>query len=518
MIAYPDYLLNELDIEEVSRSLNKTVTKYGKLKLAQKLKSRSDDCNSLIHLNKKIYRDKEYQTLMKSYLKIICDTQDIGDTWFNMPDDNNLYFEVDLFNNKYLLNIGNKLKFTNSFIIILIYFCIYVYFYAYGVKISIMDYANGIFQGYKKFCEFMLSMIIHNRIITKYIALTMAYSYIAYQGYTVYSGINTSVNHYKKCNKSSVEYNKMLDFINTAEKIYADDKFTRTSKVEQSILALKRYFYEGTHLGNMLSVRKERQRYAKYYDTVCNYIGNIDLRISISVLLDNHYSIPKLSRSVLPRIKCVDMWHPILGYEKSVLNSIDIKNNNMIVLTGPNKSGKTTLMKTLMTNILIAQSLGIASCAKLKFTPFDELYTSISVPGSLGRESLFEAEANRCLGYIDKLEQNKKIFGIIDELFTGTSPLDGMACSKAVIDYITVNAPNSVTIISTHFRNMLPDLNTDVLYYKFSARDTQEGYVFPYIMTSGISDQVISIQVLKEKGYNDKIIKSAIEYVNKKIQ
>jgi len=518
MIAHRDYLLNELDIEEVSRLLDKTVTKYGKLKLSQKLKSYYCNCDDLIQLNKKIYRDKEYQTRMKAYLEIIRNNQDIGDIWFNMPDDSDLYFEAELLNNKYLLNIGNKLKFTNSFIILLIYFCIYVYFYAYGVKISIMDYANGIFQGYKKFCEFMLSMLINNGIIVKYISLGMAYSYIAYQGYTIYSGISTSVNHYKKCHKFSSEYGKMIDFVNIAEKIYGDDKFTRRSKVEDSILALKRYFYDGTHLGNMLGVRKERKQYAKYYDIVCNYIGTIDLHISISVLLDSHYTIPKLSKSILPRIKCADMWHPILGYEKSVFNSIDIKNNNMIVLTGPNKSGKTTFMKTLMTNILIAQSLGIAPCAKLKFTPFDELYTSISVPGSLGRESLFEAEANRCLGYVNKLEQNKKIFGIIDELFTGTSPLDGMACSKAVIDYINSNAPNSITVISTHFTSMLPDLDTGVLYYKFSANATQEGYVFPYIVTNGISDQVISIQVLKEKGYNDKIIKSAIEYVNKKIQ
>jgi hypothetical protein len=517
MIAHPDYLLNDLDIEAVSISLDKTETKYGRLKLVQKLKLCHHNIDSMIQLNKKIHRDIEYRTVMRSYLKSIHSYQDIGDIWFNRPEDSDLYSEVDLFNNKYLLNISNKLKFTNSFIIILIYFCIYVYFYAYGVKISIMDYANGIFEGYKTFCKFMLSMLINNGIIVNYISLVMAYSYIAYQGYTIYSGINTSINHYKKCHRFSDEYNRMVNFINIAEKIYADDKFMRKTKIEKSILALKGYFYE-SHLGHMLSVRKDKKIYARDYNVVCNYIGDIDLRLSISTLLDNHYTIPKLSKSILPRIKCVDMWHPALSYEKSISNSIDIKNNNMIVLTGPNKSGKTTLMKTLMINILIAQSLGISPCVKLKFTPFNELYTSISVPGSLGRESLFEAEANRCLGYVNKLDKDKKILGIIDELFTGTSPLDGMACSKGVIDYIKNNAHNSITLISTHFTSMLPDLDTDILYYKFSAHDTKDGYVFPYTMTSGISDQVISIQILKEKGYNHNIIKSAIEYVNKKIQ
>jgi DNA mismatch repair ATPase MutS len=63
---------------------------------------------------------------------------------------------------------------------------------------------------------------------------------------------------------------------------------------------------------------------------------------------------------------------------------------------------------------------------------------------------------------------------------------------------------------------MLHDVDKGVNYYKFIANNTQNGYTFPYVVTSGISDQVISIQLLKEKGYNDNIIKSALEYVNKK--
>ena len=517
MIAHPKYLLDDLDIDRVSKSVGKTVTKYGKLKLRQKLTLLSTDTKNLIKLNKKIHKDTEYRVNMNSHLMSIRKIQDAGDKWFKSEPDGDLYFGTDMFNTKYLLNVGNKLKFTNAFIIILIYLCIYIFFYAYGVKISVMDYANGIFQGYKKFCAFMLSMLINNKLIVSTISLSLAYSYIAYQGYSIYNGINTSVNHYGKCNQFNNRYKQMIEFIIISEKIYADDKFTRDKKIEKALLVLKRYFSDNTHLGHNLVVRKDQSEYVKYFDRICNYIGNIDLRLTICNLLDSHhYTIPKLSKSPISRIKCTDMWHPVLGFEKSVMNSIDIKNNNMIVITGPNKSGKTTLMKTLMINILMAQSLGIAPCSQLKFTPFDELYTSIDVPGSLGRESLFEAEVNRCLLYINKLETNKKIFGIIDELFTGTAPLDGAACSKAVIDHINSNAKNSITLLSTHFTNMLHDADKGVNYYKFTANNTQNGYTFPYVVTSGISDQVISIQLLKEKGYNANIIKSALEYVNKK--
>jgi DNA mismatch repair ATPase MutS len=65
---------------------------------------------------------------------------------------------------------------------------------------------------------------------------------------------------------------------------------------------------------------------------------------------------------------------------------------------------------------------------------------------------------------------------------------------------------------------MLSDLDTGVTYYKFIANNTQDGYIFPYTISSGISDQSISIQLLKEKGYNDHILKSALTYINKKTE
>ena len=513
MITHPKYILDDLEIDQVSESLDKTITQYGKIKLHQKLKLFSPDTKNLIKLNKKIYKDYEYRINMKEYLTKIHEIKNTGKLWFNEKPNDDLYFGSNIFNNKYLLNMGNKLKFTNAFVIILIYLCIYIFFYAYGVKISVMDCANGIFQGYQKFCAFMLSMLISNKIIVDYISLSMAYSYIAYQGYSIYDRINTAVNHYRKCNQFNKTYNQMVTFVNISEKIYADDKFMRTKKIEKAILELKKYFFEGAHLGHNLFVKKEQYRYVKYFDIVCNYIGNIDLRISICNLLDTHnYNIPTVSKSSIPKIECTNMWNPLLGYENSVTNSINIKNNNIIVLTGPNKSGKTTLMKTLMLNILIAQSLGIAPCSKLKFTPFDELYTSISIPGSFGRDS------DRLLKYVNRLEKNKKIFGIIDDLFTGTSHLNGMALSKALIDNINHNAKKSITIISTHFTSMLSDLDTGVTYYKFIANNTQDGYIFPYTISSGISDQSISIQLLKEKGYNDHILKSALTYINKKTE
>lgn len=507
MIAHPKYILEDLNIDQVSESLDKTITQYGKIKLIQKLKVFPSNTGNLIKLNRKIYKDYEYRINMKSYLTMIHAIKDTGKQWFNSKPNNDLYFGSNIFNNKYLLNMGNKLKFTHAFVIILIYLCIYIFFYAYGVKISVMDCANGIFQGYQKFCSFMLSMLISNRIIVDYISLSMAYAYISYQGYSIYDGINTAVNHYRKCNRFNRTYNQMVEFVNISEKMYADDKFIRTKKIEKSILKLKKYFFEGAHLGHNLLVKKEQYKYVKHFNIVCNYIGNIDLRISICDLLDtDNYNIPMLSKSSIPRIECTDMWNPVLGYKNSVKNSINIKNNNIIVITGPNKSGKTTLMKTLMINILIAQSLGISPCSKLKFTPFDELYTSIRSPGSFGRDS------DRYLEYVNKLEKNKKIFGIIDELFTGTSHLDGMAYSKAVIDHINHNSPNSITIISTQFTNVLPDLDSGVTYYKFISYNTQDGYIFPYTMSSGISDQVPSIQLLKEHN----IIKSAQTYMNKK--
>ena len=505
-------LLSDLDITDtVFNLVDKTTTQYGKLKLKQNLTLMSTkNLPFLLHLNKRVHKDTNHRTKMQYYLDEINKVDDISQYWFGNDEEQDLYFKTNWLNNRYFLNMGNKLKFSNVFIMIMIYFVVYIFLYVYGFPISVIGYVDGIFQSYKMVSRLMVSMLIKSETIVNYLSHAVAYSYVGYQCYVLYNSVNMCLQHYYKCNGFSKKYEQVVKFVSIVEKIYGDDKFTRTKKVEKALIELKNYFETETHLGHNLVTRLYRKDYIKHFNTICNYVGKIDVRLMIAKLMDNGYSLPSINiQSEKPFLECTDMWHPIVGKEKSVPNSISI-NNNIIIITGPNQAGKSTLMRTLMLNVVLAQSLGISCCKKLYFTPFDRLYTYVNVPDSIGRESLFEAETNRCLDYLTKLNQNFRTLGIVDELFTGTQPLNGMCCTKAVVDSLKEHN-NSITLLSTHFTEIC-DIK-DVTYYKFEAIKKNGKYKFPYKMLNGVSNQHIAIELLKEKGYNQDIINKAIIYM-----
>ena len=129
----------------------------------------------------------------------------------------------------------------------------------------------------------------------------------------------------------------------------------------------------------------------------------IDVKISIAHLLNNDYVLPNISiDSKFFFIICNNVWHPIIGKNNSIKNNFCIKDNNITILTGPNQAGKSTFMRSIMTCLVLSQSLGISPCDNIYFTPFNKLHTYVNIPVLLERIP-FEAETNRCFEYLKKL-------------------------------------------------------------------------------------------------------------------
>jgi DNA mismatch repair protein MutS len=155
----------------------------------------------------------------------------------------------------------------------------------------------------------------------------------------------------------------------------------------------------------------------------------------------------------------------------------------------------------------------------LYFTPFDKMFTYLNVPDNIGKESLFEAELERCYSYYQTVKNsanNYKVIGYIDELFTGTNYLEGMSGSYAIIKKIS-ECVDAITIVSTHFHEICDIPNIE--YCKFYANVKKEDelkhgesiYDFTYKIQNGISDQCIALNLLKERGYGNDIIDIALK-------
>ena len=262
---------------------------------------------------------------------------------------------------------------------------------------------------------------------------------------------------------------------------------------------------------------------------IFHYTGVIDAILSINNLLKNSseahpYCMTKYLNRKVPEINVSDIWHPYLTQDvssKTVKNSIDISSN--ILITGPNAAGKSTFIKSIITNIILAQTIGISSCSKFEITPFSLLETYLHIPDSKGSTSLFEAEMFRSKEYIEKLknlDKSKFSFIVLDEIFSSTNYVEGFSGAYAILKKIS-SFKNTISITTTHYTDLEileKDTKGKIVNYKFEVTyDKDNKILFNYLLEKGMSRQYIALDLLEKNGFDSDVIKEA-QIICKKIK
>tara|TARA_Y200000002_G_scaffold367948_1_gene360503 strand:+ start:1404 stop:3236 length:1833 start_codon:yes stop_codon:yes gene_type:complete len=184
-------------------------------------------------------------------------------------------------------------------------------------------------------------------------------------------------------------------------------------------------------------------------------IGTIDALQSIQVLKRrDNYTEPIIVANKEPILKIEEGFHPLLSETQSK-NSTNLNKN--IVLTGANGSGKSTYIKTIILNVLLAQSWGISCSKKMEWTPFSQIKGFLLTPDDCGKESLFQAQIRRIEEYIQEVKQNvqsqKRGFSllVVDEILNSTNPLEAMLLSYTYAKQLGKLTDLSRTIVTTHY-------------------------------------------------------------------
>jgi len=244
-------------------------------------------------------------------------------------------------------------------------------------------------------------------------------------------------------------------------------------------------------------------------------IYGIDVLYSINnLLLSNHWSVPEYKNDTT-------LWaakNPILNNEQ-ISNPINL--DKSIIVTGPNAGGKTTYVKTILSNVILSQTFGITYSLKSNMIIYDTINSFMRVSDELGNKSYFEAEAEYCLNMINKAkllnENGEKGLFLMDEPMHSTPPTEGMATAYAVIEYLSKISGISL-IITTHFHKLV---ELEKIYpNKFinlsvDAIPEDNGYYFPYKIRNGHSYLCIAIELLDIKDFPKEIIDNAIKMKNK---
>ena len=157
-------------------------------------------------------------------------------------------------------------------------------------------------------------------------------------------------------------------------------------------------------------------------------------------------------------IAFTDLYHPSIPESVRVYNSLKMMhgNGNHVLLTGPNRGGKSTLLKAVGTAILMAQTVGIVFARKAAIPVFTNIITALAPQDIIGQLSLFESEiefAKEVRGLL-KMESGPT-FLMMDEIFHGTNAHDGVAASQVFLDDLYSNIDRSVfSIVSTHYMEL----------------------------------------------------------------
>jgi hypothetical protein len=174
-----------------------------------------------------------------------------------------------------------------------------------------------------------------------------------------------------------------------------------------------------------------------------------------------------------------------------------------VLLTGPNRGGKSTLCRSVGVAILCAQSWGFAWAKSMSFTPFNHIHTALHPADTLGKQSLFEAEIEFAKAVL--ADPADRTFIMMDEIFHSTNARDGIAASRVFLQKLY--AKHGVfSVISTHYRELAEEFKDEVHAWAMETKDMDaEGtrLEYTYKVIPGISDKSSVMEILRERGLLD---------------
>ena len=319
-----------------------------------------------------------------------------------------------------------------------------------------------------------------------------------------YLDFSKDLKSHNNFNNSLKEKITLLESINNKIKSISEYSLYNITKFKEIGRILK-YFYE-LHTD---STYEEAMLYSLgfngYIDCIEGLQNNIkERKISYATF------ISEKKKSIFEK-----SYYACLKDNKPVKNTIKFKKN--MIITGPNASGKTTILKSTLINIILTQQFGCGFYSSAKLSPFKHIHCYLNIPDTSGRDSLFQAEARRCKEILDIISDNKNDshFCSFDELYSGTNPEEAEISAIAFMLYLQ-KYKNVSSLLTTHFVKVCKKLEKEkgIQNCKMLTEKIDNKIKYTYKLESGISEVKGGIHVLKEMNYPNEIIENTIKSNN----
>jgi predicted ATPase len=425
--------------------------------------------------------------------------------------------------NKYLLDFYHFYKIVvmpsmNLLYPISIIYTPYYYVNKYmHFNMSFIKYLSIIYEFFK------LAFKLSGNLKVDLTKLLTIFAYFGIYIYSIYQTFNVSYIIYKLRQKLLDKLYGLIEFIKTSINIIKSSqriwKPFFLYQINDNILDMS--INNLSKLDNDISSVYRLWKNANYREDIINLLKIIYTIDCVDVItkfkFSENWCIPTYENTKTQLWNCKN---PLLS-PTQIPNPVNLSKN--IIITGVNAGGKTTYVKSITINIILAQTLGIVNAIKGNVYLYDAITSFMRISDELGKKSYFEAETSYCNEMIttaDNLNKiNKRGLFLMDEPMHSTPPIEGVAVAFSVAEYLA-KVKGMTLIITTHFHNLidLEKIHKDLfinLSVNANYNEKTNNYDFNYKINKGGSKQIIAIELLEKNKFNKTIINSAIEMKNK---
>ena len=258
-------------------------------------------------------------------------------------------------------------------------------------------------------------------------------------------------------------------------------------------------------LRQMLRIERWKQEYGTHLLQWLEALGKLDALCALGTFAFNHpeYTYPNLTDEPFV-FQAKDMGHPLMPRQQCVVNDADIHQRPyFLIITGANMAGKSTYLRTIGCNYILACIGAPVCCSSLRIYPA-HLMTSLRTSDSLANnESYFFAELKRLQQILERLKKGEEMFIILDEILKGTKSIDKQKGSFSLVKQLLRLKANG--IIATHdllLGELKQHFPNEISNYCFEADIQNDELTFSYQLREGVAQNMNACFLMGKMGIN----------------
>ena len=303
----------------------------------------------------------------------------------------------------------------------------------------------------------------------------------------------------------------------SAERYITEELKEYESKIlgaEERILAIEQQLF--SELVNWIS------SYIKPVQQNASLIGQLDCLCGFAQLAkENKYRYPEIDESFDLDIK--DGRHPVIEKqlplgEAYIPNDLflDRDSQQIIMITGPNMSGKSAILRQTALIVLLAQIGSFVPARKARIGLVDKIFTRVGASDNISMgESTFMVEMNESASILNNISDRSLV--LLDEIGRGTSTYDGISIAWAISEYLHEHPSRAKTLFATHYHelNEMTETYERIKNYNVSVRELKDTVLFMRKLVEGGSHHSFGIHVAKMAGMPQQVIQRANKILKK---